>query len=104
MDYNNLLKRIKTSVTSTEPNAKIILYGSYARGDYTENSDIDLLIIVAKENFSKQDEKKIKYDLYDLEFETGIIISPIVFSKKKWNERPFVTPFYENIQKEGKVL
>ena len=24
---------------------KIILYGSYARGDYTENSDIDLMIL-----------------------------------------------------------
>jgi len=104
MDNINLLNRIKTSVTSTEPDAKIILYGSYARGDYTENSDIDLLIIIPKDNLSKQDEQKIKYDLYDLEFETGIIISPLVFSKKKWNDRPFVTPFYENIQKEGRIL
>ncbi len=104
MDNINLLNRIKTSVTSTERDAKIILYGSYARGDYTENSDIDLLIIIPKDNLSKQDEQKIKYDLYDLEFETGIIISPLVFSKKKWNDRPFVTPFYENIQKEGRIL
>ncbi len=104
MNYNTLIKKIKTSVTSTEPDAKIILYGSYARGDYNKNSDIDLLIIIPKNNITKKEEKKIKYDLYDLEFETGILISPLVFTEEKWKNRPFITPFFENIQKEGKIL
>ena len=32
---------------------KIILYGSYARGDYRKDSDIDVAVIVPKESVSK---------------------------------------------------
>ena len=31
---------------------KIILYGSYARGDYRANSDIDVAVVVSKKNLS----------------------------------------------------
>lgn len=32
---------------------KIILYGSYARGDYRKDSDIDVAVVVSKNNVSK---------------------------------------------------
>ena len=40
-------------------------------------------------------------DIYDLELETGEIISPLIYSKSDWNEIHSITPLYENIQKEG---
>lgn len=101
MEKNELLARIKNIVSSVEPDAKIILYGSFARGDNKEHSDIDLLIILGKEKISHQEKKKIKYPLYDLEFDTGQIISPLIFSKNEWNMEHFITPFYKNIKKEG---
>ena len=99
-----ILTMVKTAVSSIDPNAALILYGSYARGDYNENSDIDLLVLINKEKVTRADQKKIKYPLYDIEFENGIIISPIVFSKKDWETKHRKTPFYENIYKEGQVL
>lgn len=99
-----ILAMVKTAVSSIDPNAAIILYGSYARGDYNENSDIDLLVLINKETVTRADQKRIKYPLYDIEFETGTIISPMVFSKKEWETKHRKTPFYESITKEGQVL
>ena len=45
-DKNHIIQLIKSSVLATEPNATVVLYGSYARGDNREDSDIDLLILV----------------------------------------------------------
>lgn len=44
----------------------------------------------------------ITYPLYDIEFETGVIISPRVFSKKIWEK--LTTPFRENVMREGIAL
>ncbi len=104
-DKLHILRLIKDSINATEPGATVILYGSYARGDYREDSDIDLLILVDsdKDKISSEDENRITYPLYNIEFQTGILISPMVYAKQTWaNHR--VTPFYENVNKEGKLL
>ncbi|MCF8307481.1 MAG: nucleotidyltransferase domain-containing protein [Bacteroidales bacterium] len=97
----DILKLIRKTIRKTDPEAKIILYGSRARGDNKQDSDIDLLILLDKEKITRADEKRIKYPLYDIEFETGKIISPLVMSKRKWEKIHRVTPFYENVQMEG---
>ena len=99
-----ILIQIKKLVETQEPKATLILYGSFARGDNNVNSDIDLVILVDKDKLSISDENRIKYPLYDLEFDTGQIISPLVFSKKDWEHRHKITPFYENVKREGVVL
>jgi len=98
------LSRIKQIVAATEPKATVILFGSYARGDNKRDSDIDILILVDKDRVTYSDEKRIKYPLYDLEFETGRVISPIVFSRQDWEIRHRVTPFYKNVKREGVLL
>ena len=103
-DKQTILNLIKTTVHQSAPDATLILYGSYARGDYHESSDLDLLILVNKEEVTRADQKKIKYPLYDIEFETGTIISPMIFSKKAWKTHHRATPFYENVSQEGQVL
>ena len=62
-DKEKILMMVKTAVRSIDPNASLILYGSYARGDYNENSDIDLLVLINKEKVTRAGEKKIKYPL-----------------------------------------
>jgi len=104
LNKNNILTRIKEIVSITEPEATIILYGSYARGEQKEDSDIDILILVNKEKITYSDEKRIKYPLYELEFESGTIISPIVFSRDEWEIRHKITPFYKNVKQEGILL
>ncbi len=98
---NDILLSIKNTVKSVEPNATVILYGSLARGENNPDSDIDILILIDKENLSSADKKRIKYPLYEIEIETGQIISPLVFSRKDWETRHKITPFYENVKKDG---
>jgi predicted nucleotidyltransferase len=103
-DIQDLLKQIKNSITNSDPDAVLILYGSYARGDNTDASDVDLLVLVDKDVISRTDQKRIKYPLYDIEFDTGTIISPMIFTKKDWETRYRNTPFYQNVTSEGRVL
>ena len=59
----------------------VILYGSYARGDYTKDSDIDIMILV---KMSDEEIRLVKNDIYDLAFEfeinTGIEFSNTLIS------------------------
>ncbi len=84
---------------------KVILYGSYARGDYDINSDIDIMILT---DFNEQEiseyRMKIRELACELEIENDIIISPIVRNIEKYNNRINIIPFYMNVQKEGVVL
>ncbi len=96
-----ILLKIKQLVNLTEPSATIILYGSQARGQSNKQSDIDILILVDNDKITYSDEQRIKYPLYDLEFETGKVISPIIFTRSDWETRHTITPFYKNVKKDG---
>ncbi len=104
IDKNAILQSIKNSVETTDPAATIILYGSYARGDYNDESDIDILILIDKEKVTWEDRKRISYPLYDIQLEKGILISPMILTKKYWIVDRIVTPFYENVNSEGVIL
>lgn len=99
-----LLSQIKEIVISKHPSAKVYLYGSRSRATAKKGSDWDILILLNKNDISSDLEKEITSPLYDLEFETGEIISPIIYSEKDWNSKYRVTPFYKNVMKEGQLL
>ena len=99
-DATNILQLIKKSVSTTDPGATIILYGSYARGDFNEDSDIDILVLIDKDKVTMEDRKRISSSLYKIELDAGIIISPFVSTKQGWATHK-VTPFYENVNNEG---
>ncbi len=101
MQRNDIVKNLSEIIHREDPEAKVILYGSEARGDAGTESDIDLLILLDKEKVTLEDEEKITYPIYLLELKTGILISPMVLAKKTWENRPFKTPFYINVMNEG---
>ena len=84
---------------------KVILFGSYARGDYEKNSDIDIMLLT-----DCNEEELIKYRgiirdvACDIELDNDVIISPIVKNIDKYKERIDVIPFYMNVEKEGVIL
>lgn len=80
----------------------IILYGSYARGDYQKDSDIDIVAIVKGDREKLQRELKKVWDISsDLELEYGTIISPTVIPFEEFEKYKDDLPYYRNIQKEG---
>ena len=80
----------------------VILYGSYARGDYNENSDIDIMILVTLSEVEiKQFENGI-YDIaFDLELKYGKVLSPVIKNQKFFEYWSDTLPFYRNIKVEG---
>lgn len=84
---------------------KIILFGSYARGDFKINSDIDVMILVdASKTELKKCESKI-YDLtYDFNCEHDTEIMPVVQDVNHFNYWKESYMFYHNIEKEGVTI
>ena len=84
---------------------KVILYGSYARGDYNKKSDVDIMILTDL-SFEEIEEyrDKISDVAFEIELKTGIILSPVVKNIEKYNVRRKFVPFYKNVEKEGVVL
>ena len=100
-----ILDLIKKTVTETEPTATVILYGSYARGDYREDSDIDLLVLLDSDQvqLSRSEKDRVALPLYYVSVDIDKVISTNVYSKKGW-ARHRVTPYFENVNKEGVAL
>ena len=100
---NDFLKKVETVLGNRL--RKIILYGSYARGDYNKNSDIDIMILTDFNNVEIEQYRNTISDIaFDIELETGFIISPLIKNIEKYNDRIDVIPFYMNVNKEGVIL
>ena len=57
---------------------KVILYGSYARGDYRDDSDIDIMILVDMSDIElKSYGEKLSYMTYDFNLDHDIDIKPL---------------------------
>ena len=84
---------------------QIILYGSYARGDYREDSDVDIMILV-----DLPDDELDQYadELAEVGFEYNVAhdiwMMPVVRNQDHFNHWVKAYPFYENVQKEGVKL
>lgn len=85
--------------------SKIIMYGSYARGDYHQYSDVDVMILVKmSEEEIKQIENTIYDMVFDIQMETGVDISPIIKNEDQYEYWVDVLPFYRNVRDEGVVV
>jgi predicted nucleotidyltransferase len=75
-DRKKILSRIKKTVKKIVPGAKIILYGSEARRESGPDSDIDVLILVEKDELTHDDITKITYPLFDIGLDAGVLDQP----------------------------
>lgn len=84
---------------------KVILYGSYARGDYNERSDVDIMILTTLTDEEIEEAETGIFDLaFDFQMDYDIDISVVIQNKERFNYWLGALPFYNNVQKEGIVL
>jgi len=96
-----ILSKIVGAINDAAPDSEVYLYGSRARGNAKKVSDWDLLILLNLQHLSFDFETKIMDTFYNVELETGEIISPLIYSKYEWVQKHSITPLFENIEKEG---
>lgn len=81
---------------------RIILFGSYARGDNTEESDIDIMIVL---NCETDDVKKLRSltaeMASDISLEQEVFLSILLRDRKHFENNLDFLPFYQNIAREG---
>ena len=84
---------------------KVILYGSYARGNYEKDSDVDFASIAdaSLAEFGKYD-NALGTITFELSMKYDVIISIIIISEENFNGYRDILPFYSNLLKEGKVI
>ncbi|MCD8120707.1 MAG: nucleotidyltransferase domain-containing protein [Clostridiales bacterium] len=81
---------------------KIILYGSYARGDYRDDLDIDVVALVKGSRQELQDDLKTVWErANDLELEYEILVSPTVIPVDEFERYKSDFPYYRHIDTEG---
>jgi len=82
----------------------VILFGSYARGDYDSESDIDIAILAdiprEKEVSYHKELTKVMGDLYE-KYDYSVVLAPIVISFSFFEEWKNDLPFYRNVNLEG---
>ena len=83
----------------------IVLYGSYARGDFDEESDIDIVAIVdcTREEISAY-QRQLAEVASDLDLEFGIMVSPGIIPYDDYLKYQDDLPYYRNIAMEGVEL
>lgn len=91
---NKLLEKFGASI-------EVYLFGSAARGDAKQGSDIDVLVL-----FPGKVNNALEEEIFGLAFEVelkhNVVFGIVVRSKSFWNSgRASVIPLYQNIQKEG---
>ncbi len=79
-----------------------ILFGSYARGDAEDDSDIDVMVLVdsPREDIAEKT-WEISTVAADLLLNSGIVVSPIVENRGYFQQNADFLPFYRNVMREG---
>jgi len=108
---NKFLKQLKEDVEKAakellkEKLSKVVLYGSYARGDYDKESDIDFALIskVSEKDIPFYNEK-IGEITSSLSIQYGIVVTIMIISMSTFDGYKDILPFYMNLIKDGLII
>jgi predicted nucleotidyltransferase len=101
--YERELERVVARLRASYDPEKIVLFGSCARGDFAEDSDLDLLILKK----TKQRHLDRMRDVYRLVYspEQYLALDVLVYTPEEWAKKLNTNDFFaQEINQEGKVL
>lgn len=80
----------------------VILFGSYARGDFDSESDVDIMILadIADEDVNSCT-RQLYEKIFDFELETDCVVSLCIVPYDRFNKFKSILPFYRNVDREG---
>lgn len=102
--YSNMLEKLIPGLVHIFQDSivRIILYGSVARGTQTEESDVDIAVLVT--TYTREMRDQMADLVVDLELEYDQVLSVLLIDYDKFTEWENVMPFYKNVKKEGIIL
>lgn len=80
----------------------VILYGSCARGDFTEESDIDVMVLLDIPQEEIGEARRIILEISNrLDLENDVVLAPVIQNYLIYQKYIPVSSFYQNVKKEG---
>ena len=108
MCSHNNLQQLLTEICAFAKNnfgsslSAVKLYGSYARGDFDDESDIDVMLVVDLEPFQlAKMEKTVSDFAFDLTLKYEVLPSILLQDKQTYEKHKTTYPFFKNIEQEG---
>jgi predicted nucleotidyltransferase len=102
VDKNGVARAVKAELQQLYGDrlAKVILYGSYARGDFRDDSDMDFLVVLKDDSIDIGKELRLmNKPLYKISDNYDIALSSHPTTLSRLKNSQFL--FYENIRREG---
>ena len=100
-EHKMIAQKAKAAVKSVDPLAITILFGSRARGDASEESDWDFLVLSSTDDVETLASVMGRAIRIQVEMVHDIAVSLLVKNKMIWEEDYAVTNIYDSIQEEG---
>ena len=82
---------------------KVILYGSYARGEQEKDSDVDIALLLKDKGTDEMHENMLDI-VVDYELDLAVTLSVVPIEMKQYQEWRTSLPFYKNLDKDGIIL
>ena len=99
-----IAKLVKDKICMIDESASVILFGSRARGDASDNSDWDFLILTEQTDTDSLADTFRRLMLREVELKHNVVVSLIVKNKISWQTDYPVTNIFKSINEDGIVL
>lgn len=96
----NVIDKVRSLRNEVVPSAKMILYGSQARGDARAESDWDFVMLLNKDKVTREDFDRYAFPFVELGWSMGEYFSVKQYTLEDWAKREY-TPFCQNVIRDG---